>query len=502
MKDGQIIIPEIQSLSTQKKPAKILVIEDDADCCTLLSQVLTDEGFVVYNSPDGAKGYNAIAEFQPDLVLLDIMMPKFDGFELCRKIRANDKTKSLPLLILTAKDAITDKIKGFQSGSDDYITKPFVIGELLARINAHLRIQELKKELALSEERYRLLIENSPDGILLFSPQFELLFHNSKFIEILKGKTTEPITGRVLRSLFPISDLFAEISILLDKVVAMNGHVRRDVSITASNHGTIFLEMIGMPIQSSLARVEMFQVIVHNITQRRKMEDALIQAEKINSLGILTAGIAHEVNNPLTGISNAIQILKKADIPSQRREELCDLILNNIGRIVKIVKDLNIFSQSYGSSPQIFSIQEAVSETINLARYQVAGGQIEFEWNPSNESFLLFGDKNQFQQVMINLLVNAVQAINKKGIISIKLEKESKNVVIIVEDTGCGIPTDQLGRIFDPFFTTKRDWKGTGLGLAVSYRIIQLFKGTLTVRSTVGKGTRFLITLPLYHRAS
>ncbi|RCK81660.1 MAG: sensor histidine kinase [Candidatus Ozemobacter sibiricus] len=426
------------------------------------------------------------------------MMPTVDGLELCRQLRLQEATRTVPVLFLTAKDDLADKIKGFQAGGDDYITKPFIISELLARLQAHLRIQRLKRELALSEERYRLLIENSPDGILLLSPQLELLYHNNRFIEILKGQTQEPLTGRVLQTLFPISDLFCEISAIVERVKAAGGPAMKEAQITASNHRTVYLEVLGMPIRIRPDQVAMFQVVFRDITQRKRMEEALLQAEKINALGILTAGIAHEINNPLTGISNAIQILQRGNVARKRQDELFALVLDHIERIVRIVKDLRTFSQPHESTPALFSANEAVAEMVSLARYQVGRAKIDLETRPSPEPLFLFGDRHQFQQVILNLVVNAIQAIKETGKVTVSLQRQGGNVLITVEDTGMGIPANQMTRIFDPFFTTKRDWKGTGLGLAVAYRIVQLFKGTLTVQSTVGVGSRFMVTLPLH----
>ncbi len=477
---------------------RILVIEDDPDSGSLLVETLTVEGYEVRLLADGSHALPAVNEFRPDLILLDIMMPTIDGLELCRQLRLQEATRTMPVLFLTAKDDLADKIKGFQAGGDDYITKPFIISELLARLQAHLRIQHLKRDLALSEERYRLLIENSPDGIILLSPQLELLYHNTRFIEILKGQTKEPLTGRILQTLFPISDLFCEISAIVDRVKEAGGPAMKEAQISASNHRTVHLEVLGMPIRIRPDQVAMFQVVFRDITQRKRMEEALLQAEKINALGILTAGIAHEINNPLTGISNAIQILQRGNVARKRQDELFSLVLDHIERIVRIVKDLRTFSQPHESTPALFPANEAVAEMVSLARYQVGRAKIELETRPSPENLFLFGDRHQFQQVILNLVVNAVQAIKETGKVTVSLQRQGSNVLITVEDTGMGIPASQMTRIFDPFFTTKRDWKGTGLGLAVAYRIVQLFKGTLTVQSTVGVGSRFMITLPLH----
>jgi PAS domain S-box-containing protein len=486
-----------QEFRTRFVPS-ILVIEDDEDTRNLLFDTLTEEGYQVDEAGNGLEAWKILQNRVPDLILMDIMMPALDGYELCKKIRGEEQLKSLPIIILTAKDDFNDKMEGFQAGSDDYITKPFILSEVLARIKVHLRIRELQKNLTISGKRYRLLVENSPDGILSISPDRELIFHNSRFIEILRGHSTEPLTGRILQNLFPISDLFREISLIMDQLIAHHGNTSRETQISTSNRSMMFLEINGMPVTNENGTIESYLMVVRDITQRRKMEEALIQAEKINSLGILTAGIAHEVNNPLTCISNAVQLLKKTDMAAGRKDELCDLVLDNVNRIVKIIKDLHIFSKPHGSASAGFSVGDAISETLSLVSYQIKKGRIDVEFCRKADNLLIFGDKNHFQQVMVNLLVNAIQAISDRGKITVTLDQKDHQALISVEDTGCGISPDQLGQIFNPFFTTKREWKGTGLGLAVSYRIIQLFRGTINVHTQVGKGTRFSIAIPLY----
>lgn len=476
---------------------RILVIEDDQDTGTLLIDTLSEEGFEVRSETDGLQGLAVATEWKPDLILLDVMMPKVNGIEICRRIRKSELGSSLPILFITAKDGLSDKIEGFRAGGNDYITKPFLIGELLARIEAHLRLQTLRRDLAFSEERYRLLVENSPDGLLLLTPDFEVRFFNSRFPEILNLPATAELIGKTLNELAHYSEIFPKIAILAAQVNNTHQKETKEFQIATPDHQTRFLAVFGLPLNVRESQLEMVQIGVQDVSQRRHMEDALIQAEKIHSLGILTAGIAHEVNNPLTGISNAIQILQRCSVGPQRQQELCDLVLTHIARIANIVKDLRTFSRPHNSVPEVFPLQETIVETLSLARYQASPEKITIEFQHPPEPLFLYGDRNQFQQVMINLLVNSIQAISERGSIFVSLAQDGGNARITLEDTGCGIPPGQLGLIFDPFFTTKRHWKGTGLGLAVSYRIIQLFKGTLTVDSTVNKGSRFVIALPL-----
>lgn len=478
---------------------KILIIEDEPDISDYLYDTLAMSGYEVKQAYDGLEGLEKIKNEKPNLVLLDIMMPRLNGLEVCRRIRADAETRATRIIFITAKGSLEEKLEGFQAGANDFIVKPFSSSELLARIEAHLRIDMLARDLELSERRYRQLIENSPDGILLFSPDFKLLFANNRFKSIMPGRFENVEIGMTIDALRANSIVFSEIATLLEKVRDTRLNVTRTFSISSQKGHTGFLEIRGIPTEIPGARNLMYQVVMRDVTEKHSMEKVISRAEKINSLGILTAGIAHEINNPLAGIANAIHILKRDSLDSHKRNEILELILSNISRISRIIDDLRVFSRQERYEGDNFELLPVIEETLKLLRYQRENDQISIEFHTNSLNPRISGSKNQFQQLMLNLLLNASQAISGTGRIIVELlTGETPNSVIIkVIDTGCGIPPDQIDQIFDPFFTTKRDWRGTGLGLAVSYRIVQLLKGTITVTSQVDKGTTFVITLPV-----
>ncbi len=481
-------------------PNRILIIEDEPDISDYLQETLTLSGYEVCQAFDGLDGLEKIRQFRPNLLLLDIMMPKINGLEVCRRIRADADMRTLRVVFITAKGSLEEKLEGFEAGANDFIVKPFSSSELLARIEAHLRIDNLTRDLELSERRYRHLIENSPDGIMLFSDQSKLVFVNSRFNSMLPatGVAIEP--GMTVKSLGSIAPIFGEIGRLTAKVYETRLIVSRTL-ITGFPRGfPSVLEIRGIPTELSDTRKPLIQVVLRDVTEKHNMEKVLARTEKINSLGILTAGIAHEINNPLTGISNAVQILQKAGLDETRRREIFDLVLTNISRITRIIDDLRVFSRQERFEGNHFDLIPLIEETLKLLRYQRENDKIELQFLHANPVCKLRGSKNQFQQLLVNLLLNSSQAITGAGQITVELARSETPVpsaVIKVSDSGCGIPEDQLEQIFDPFFTTKRDWHGTGLGLAVSHRIVQLFKGTIMVTSNVGEGTTFTITLPL-----
>lgn len=478
---------------------KVLIIEDEPDISDYLYETLAMTGYKVWQAYDGLDGLEKAKHLKPNLILLDVMIPKMNGIEVCRKIRSDSDTRSMRIIFITAKGSLEEKLEGFQAGANDFIVKPFSSSELLARIEAHLSVDVLAHDLELSEKKYRQLVEHSPDGILLFSPDLRLIFANSRLEDIspkLKGPATQ---NEHISSLATRSPIFSEIARLLTKVRETRMILTRVISSTSKGQPS-YIEIRGIPSELQGALTPMIQVVIRDVTEKFKMEKIISRAEKINSLGILTAGIAHEINNPLTGISNAVHLLKKNKIDPDKKAEIIELIFGNINRISRIIDDLRFFSRLERYETGTFEIVSAIDEMIKLLRFQRESDNVELQFNHQGTKLYLAGNKSQFQQLIVNLLLNSFQAIFETGTITIDLKQSSDSPLMAtleVKDTGCGIPEDEIEQVFNPFFTTKREWKGTGLGLAVTYRIVQQLKGNISISSKVDQGTTFTIVLPL-----
>ena len=236
------------------------------------------------------------------------------------------------------------------------------------------------------------------------------------------------------------------------------------------------------------------------ISELEKRQDQLVQAQKLSSLGVLTSGIAHQLNNPLNNISTSCQILQE-DI-AEGNSEFIGKLLNNIDQEVDrardIVKGLLEFSREREFQQNWVNLENLVIRTTRLITSQLPAGVEIFTEIP--EDLDIYADAQKLQEVLLNLLLNASQAMpNEVGRITITAvkDKRAKQVEILVKDSGCGIPENHLPHIFDPFFSTKEVGYGTGLGLSVAHGIIEQHGGTLTVVSRVGEGSVFTIRLPL-----
>ena len=236
------------------------------------------------------------------------------------------------------------------------------------------------------------------------------------------------------------------------------------------------------------------------ISELEKRQDQLVQAQKLSSLGILTSGIAHQLNNPLNNISTSCQILQEEI--GEGESEFTGKLLHNINQEVDrardIVKGLLEFSREREFQENWVNLENLVIRTTRLISSQLPAGVEIFTEIP--EELDILADAQKLQEVLLNLLLNAAQAMpNEVGHITITAAKDekAKEVEILVKDSGCGIPEDHLPYIFDPFFSTKEVGYGTGLGLSVAHGIIEQHKGTLSVASKVGEGSVFTIRLPL-----
>ena len=240
-------------------------------------------------------------------------------------------------------------------------------------------------------------------------------------------------------------------------------------------------------------------VILEDITRRVQLEEQLQISEKMASIGLLAAGVAHEVNTPLTGISSYTQMLLEGADPEDSRTQLLEKIESQTFRAAKIVNGLLNLSRpaaAASSDRTSLDVNIVITDVLSLLEHQFTMHRIKVRRELSAEPILVSGIEHKLQQVLLNLCLNAKDAMPKGGWLSIATRVERTRVVIEVSDTGSGIPNEYLARIYDPFFTTKMMGEGTGLGLSITYGIVREHNGTIDCESSVDKGTRFIIGLP------
>ncbi len=242
-------------------------------------------------------------------------------------------------------------------------------------------------------------------------------------------------------------------------------------------------------------------LLLDDITQRVRLEDQLVQTEKLTSLGLLAAGVAHEVNTPLAVISNYIQMLAKQIPADDPRQKTIERIVKQTFRASEIANNLLNFSRTGGAQAVELDVNAIVEETLTLVQHPFKTAHITVAKKYSEPLPPILGSTTRLQQVFLNLFMNARDAMPGGGMLEVRTAAFNGSVEIEVTDTGAGIPAENLNRIFDPFFTTKATGRGTGLGLSVSYGIIKEHAGKVDVRSTPGKGTSFRLEFPVARKA-
>jgi two-component system, NtrC family, sensor kinase len=243
------------------------------------------------------------------------------------------------------------------------------------------------------------------------------------------------------------------------------------------------------------------QKVEQRTEELRQAQNQLIQSEKSASLGKLAAGVAHEINSPLTGILTYSSLLLKAKEVGDPEKEDLEVIVNEADRCKRIIKGLLDFARQTEPAKTLCDVNEVIDKSINLISHQASMQNVKIEKKIKADLPKIMIDAGQIQQVFMNILLNAVEAMLEGGNLTVSSDIRDDMAIIQFTDTGIGIPVENLVKIFDPFFTTKKQGKGTGLGLSVSYGIIERHQGKLEVKSQVEKGTTFTVKLPTKERA-
>ncbi len=241
-------------------------------------------------------------------------------------------------------------------------------------------------------------------------------------------------------------------------------------------------------------------VIFDDITERSELERRLVQADKLSSIGLLAAGVAHEVNTPLAVISTYAQMLAKQVADDEQKSRMLDKIAKQTFRASEIVNSLLNFSRTASTEVAEINLNRVVQETLSLLDHPLKTAGIRVETRFDSALPAIEGSFGKLQQVFTNLILNARDAMEPGGVLRILTEHDGATVRVDVADTGHGIAPEHLARIYDPFFTTKAARKGTGLGLSVTYGIMQEHGGTIEVFPNAGGGSRFHIELPVSKR--
>ena len=315
-------------------------------------------------------------------------------------------------------------------------------------------------------------------------------------MEQLFGVTRQEAVGRQLGSLLP-EELAREIAVRGDAEQITGIYKQR-----LQHQGKLLTLNVSIaPLVSKSSERIGRLLLFDDVTQRERMEEQMSQTEKLTSLGLLAAGVAHEVNTPLAVISNYIQMLAKQMPEGDPRQSIIEKIVKQTFRASEIVNNLLNFSRTGAAEAADVDVNRVVEETLALVAHPLKTSQIQVVKQLGETLPPVRGSANKLQQVFLNLFLNARDAMPSGGMLEVRTGAHNGSVEIEVADTGAGIAREHIHRIFDPFFTTKSNGRGTGLGLSVSYGIIKEHSGKIDVRSTPGKGTSFHVEFPAVRKA-
>lgn len=559
--------PPIQSNQT----AEILIVDDTLPNLHLLAGMLTNQGYRVSQATNGSEAIERIRESCPDLILMDVRMPGMDGYEVCRKLKAEEATKNIPVIFVSALDEQSDKIQGFAVGGIDYITKPYHIREVLARVDTHLTLRRLQRQLeeqnarlqqeiierrraeqalqatndALEQrvaerteelersaselarmnaslnaelcerqkaeaEREALLVQvhkqadqvreimnTIPEGLLLLEENGCVTLTNpaaQNYLKLLNranqaGDLLERLGNYSLRELLnsPVHGLFHEVQV--------NSHV---------------FEILSRPVADETTS-RRWVMLIRDVSNERETQRQFHQQGRLAAVGQMAAGIAHDFNNILAVILLYSEMaLNTPDIPPRLIERL-RIIAQQSRRASELIEQILDFSRRSILERQPMDLLPFLKEQVKLLG-RTLPENIYVDLTAEPGKYLVDADATRVQQMLLNLAVNARDAMPLGGKLSICMSARRTGqpipcvacgevtggdwICLEVQDSGCGIDAKDLPYIFEPFYTTKGLGKGTGLGLSQVFGIVKSHEGHISVKSRLGTGTSISLYLP------
>jgi PAS domain S-box-containing protein len=399
--------------------------------------------------------------------------------------------------------ALGRKATGAHLNSEDTALLATVTGQIATALeNARLYRQLHVKAVELDRMRTfnENILESLDDGLLVLNLNDRVLRWNTA-LEQLYGITSADATGCSLDELFdaPFVDAIRAArrqrpdGATLARLALMPRGARTGAELTV-NAAVVPLRASASSGVTTIGTI----VIVEDVTTRVQLEEQLQISEKMASIGLLAAGVAHEVNTPLTGISSFTQMLLEGADPEDPRTRLLEKIERQTFRAAKIVNGLLNLSRPVEASSERLPVDLnlVITDVLALLEHQFSTHRIKVRRELADTPTMVLGMEHKLQQVFLNLFLNAKDAMPKGGWLSISTRRDGSRVIAEVGDTGAGIPNENLTRIYDPFFTTKVIGEGTGLGLSITYGIIREHDGSIDCESSVGQGTRFILSLP------
>jgi PAS domain S-box-containing protein len=512
--------------------------------------ILSDEGYSVRVATSGTMALETINAAIPDLILLDIKMPGMDGYEICRLLKADKTKKGIPILFISAQYSVEDETKGLELGAVDYIVKPIRAPIILARVKTHLENYKHKEHLEKEVKERTAELEHRMDKLnheISERKQAEKEIQRTKTI-LAKAEHMGNIGSweyeNVKNKAYWSDELYLIFGLKPQEIEASydsyTGYIHpddRETVIKAFNYSlktkkhydivhrfrlkddsikyvNVKCETVFDKDNNPLKSIGM----VRDISEEYKLQEQLNHRSKMDAIGQLAEGMAHDFNNVLSGIINAAQLLQSPKINlDERGIKYVEMILQSSERASDLIKKLMAFGRKDKIMFTSIDIHTIIDETIALLNRTI-DKKINISVSKNADLSIVVGDDSALENSLLNLAINASHAMPDGGELRIETRNitlnenycasspfelsEGNYIEIEVRDTGIGIDSENIKKIFEPFFTTKERGLGTGLGLASVYETIQNHLGAVSVNSEMGTGTVFHLYLPCTDEAA
>jgi signal transduction histidine kinase len=478
-------------------------VDDDEDNRQAFNWLFRSAGFEVREASTGTEALR-LAEEKPDLVILDVNLPDINGFEVCKRIKSHPATASIPVLHLSAYFISSEnRAQGLEGGADGYLTKPVEPHELLAQVKALLRIRQAEEAARASARQWQAMFDALHDGVCLLDAEGKVLRCN----QAMTGLVRQPFPAIIGQ---PYHRLVHDALGAGDVPFFAPGRELAGRETLELQLGERWYRVTADPVHDEAGQVTGSVHLFADITERKRLEEQLRQAQKMEAIGRLAGGVAHDFNNLLTAITGNAGLVMAEMAPGDPHRESLATIEKAAWRAAELTRQLLGFARQNMLFLKPVDLRRSALEAVTFLRRTI-DPRITVEVRAGADLWTVQADPSSVNQVLMNLSLNACDAMPAGGRLLLETEnvavddtyarerleaRAGEFVRLRVRDTGHGIPVDILPRIFDPFFTTKEVGKGTGLGLAMVFGIVKQHRGWIDCTSVVGQGTVFDVYLP------
>ncbi|MDQ7782869.1 MAG: response regulator [Desulfomonilaceae bacterium] len=490
-------------MNTGSEIPKILIADDSEILNNMLRDVFEENGFDVVQAFDGAECISLFLRQNPDVVLIDVQMPKVDGIEVLRYIK--EKSPRTLVIIMTGAGTEKTAVRAMKLGADDYLNKPFGVVDVVAlstKLLERRRSDEenirLKNEVRRGEKYLAHLTKIINEALITTDALGRIQFIN-RAAEMLWGYSEEDLKGKDIHFL-----IRGEARTLLYRDLVKDtiraGKIEGEFHFRRKDKGT-FPGYLSTSVIKDNGRVRGIVVVVADLTRLYEVERRLKQSEKLASLGKVVEGIAHEVRNCLTSLGGFARRLRKRTSDDATCARYTKIILGDVGRLESMVREIEAyvrFSKFYPyqfTKTELVPLIERAGDRVREALSDEQTEGVVFRLNADDDLPQIHADPTALEEVFFNLIMNAYEAMPRGGRLKVEVKNLQSAVSVSFVDTGVGIHSEDLSEIFNPFFTSKT--AGAGMGLSKVYLLVEEHRGTVNVVSEPNKGTTFEVFLPV-----